>query len=73
MGPNPTTGVLIKRGKFDDDWVAQSIKCPTLELTSGHDLMVHEFKSHVGFCDDSVEPAWDFLSLSLSLSLSPSK
>ena len=28
--------------------MAQSVKCPTLGLGSGHDLTVHEFKSHVG-------------------------
>ena len=37
-----------------------------LDLSSGHGLAVHEFKPHVGLCNDSVEPAWDSLSLPLS-------
>ena len=42
------------------------------DLGSGHDLMVYEFKPHIGLCADSVEPAWgsQFLSLSYSSSLS---
>ena len=51
-------------------WVAQSVKYPTLGLGSGHDFMVGEFKPCVGLCTASVEPAWDSLSLSLSLCLS---
>ena len=47
-------------------WVAQSVKCLTLGFGSGHDLAVHEFKSHIGLCADSVEPSWDSLSLFLS-------
>ena len=64
-------------------WAAQSVKCSTLDFGSGHNLMVCEFKSHVGLCADSVDPAWDSLSpsfsdcpplsLSLSLSLSQNK
>ena len=46
-------------------WVAQSLKHLTLGFSSGHDLMVHEFEPHIGFCADSVEPAWDSLSPSL--------
>ena len=53
-------------------WVAHLVKWPTLDLGSGHDLMVCEIEPNVGLCAGSVEPAWDslFLSLSLSLSLS---
>ena len=29
-------------------WVVQSVKCPTLGFSSGHDLTVREFKPHVG-------------------------
>ena len=47
-------------------WVAQSIKHQTLDFGSGHDLMVHEVKLHVRLCPDSMEPAWDCLSPSLS-------
>ena len=61
--------------------MVQSVKCLTLDLGSSHDLMVCEFKPHVGLCADSAEPASDSLSpslsapplLSLSLSLSLSK
>ena len=47
--------------------MAQSVKGPTLDFGSGHDLRVPEFKPRVGLCADSVEPAWDSLSPSLSL------
>ena len=47
-------------------WVAQSVKHLTLDFSSGHDLMVHEIEPHCGLCADSVEPAWDSLSPSLS-------
>ena len=50
--------------------MAQSVKCPTLDFGSGHDLTVHEFEPYSRLCIDSVEPAWDSLSSSLSLSLS---
>ena len=50
--------------------MAQLVKCPMLDLGSGHDLMVHEFEPCVGLCADSTESAWDSFSLSLSLSLS---
>ena len=48
--------------------MAQSIKYPTLDFASGHDLEGCEFKSHIELCADGAEPAWDSLSL-LSLSL----
>ena len=50
---------------FRGAWVAQSVKCPTLDLGSGHDLTVREFKPHIRLCTDSVEPAWDSVSPSL--------
>ena len=61
--------------------MAQSVKHPTLDFGSGHDLVVHEFQPPIRLRVDSVKSAWDFLSLSLSLplpcslslSLSPSK
>ena len=46
--------------------VAPSVKRPTLDFGSGHDLMVCGFEPHVGLCADSTEPAWDALSPSLS-------
>ena len=47
--------------------MAQSVKRPTLDLGSGHDLTVCEFRSHIGLCADGVELAWGSLSLPLSL------
>ena len=44
-------------------WMAPSVKRPTLDFRSGHDLMVHEFEPHVGLCADTLERAWDSLSL----------
>ena len=44
----------------------------TLDFGSGHDLMICGLEPRVGLCADSAEPAWDILSLSLSLPLSPS-
>ena len=58
-------------------WVAQSIKRPTLDFSSGHDLTIRELEPHIQLCADSTEPAWDsllsappLLALCLSLSLS---
>ena len=55
--------------------MAQSVKHPTLDFSSGHDLAVGEFEPHSGLCDDSAEPAWDYLSLPLphSYALSQNK
>ena len=56
--------------------MAQLVKRPTLDFSSGHDLTVHEFKSHTPHQADSTdraEPAWDPLSLSLLPPLSLSK
>ena len=46
--------------------MAQLVKRPTLDLHSGHDLMVQGIEPLIGLCTDSVEPAWDGLSPSLS-------
>ena len=43
--------------------MAKSVKRPTLDFGSGHDLMVHEIEPCLGLRVDSEEPAWDFLSL----------
>ena len=43
--------------------VAQLVKRLTLDLGSGHDLTVRDFEPHIGLCTDSVEPAWESLSL----------
>ena len=50
-------------------WVAESVKHPTLDLSSGHNLMVCGFESRIGLCADSMKPTWDSLSPSLSLPL----
>ena len=49
-------------------WVAQSVKCPTLDLGSGHDLTAREFKRcRVGSVQtaESLDPASDSVSPSL--------
>ena len=51
--------------------MAQSVKHLTLGFCSGHDLTVPEFKPRMELLADSVEPAWDSLSLPLSLCPSP--
>lgn len=51
-------------------WVAQLVKHQTLDFSSGHDLMVCEIEPHIELCNDSTEPAWDSLSLPISLSIS---
>ena len=53
-----------------DAWPTQSVKHLTLDFSSGHDLMVCEFKPRIGLFADSVETARDSLSPSpLSLTL----
>ena len=47
----------VKKNKVWDTWVAQSVKCPTLSFSSGHDLTVCEFEPQVGLLTHSVEPA----------------
>ena len=56
--------------------MAQSLKHPTLDFSSGHDVMVQELEPHVGLGTVSEKSGWDSLSslcpshtLSLSLSL----
>ena len=48
--------------------MAQWFKPPILDFGPGHDLTVgYEMKPHAGLCADGTDPAWDSLSLSLSL------
>ena len=47
--------------------MAQSVKCQALDFSSGHDVMVLNFKPCVGLCVDSAEPTWGSLSPSLPL------
>ena len=46
--------------------MAQSVKHLILGFGSGHDITVHEIEPYFGLCTDSMEAAWDILSLSLS-------
>ena len=46
--------------------VAQLVMHPTPDFSSGHDLTVCGIEPHIGLYTDSVEPAWDSLSPSLS-------
>ena len=55
----------VTDGSGGGAWVAQSVKCLTLGFSSGHDLMVQEFEPCIRLFADSVEPAWDSLSLTL--------
>ena len=52
--------------------MAQSVKRPTLDFGSGHDLTVGEFKPHIGLCVDGVGPGGESFSLPLSLPLQSS-
>ena len=61
--------IYISNNKKLGAWVAHLVELLTLDFGSGHDVMVRGIEPHVGLCTDSVEPAWDSLSLSLSLSL----
>ena len=63
LKPHVWHRVYLKRGG-GGAWVAQLIKHLTLDFSSGHDLTVRGFEPHIGFCADSVEPAWDSLPLS---------
>ena len=47
----------LKREDYKGTWVAQSLKHPTLDFGSGHDLMVREIKSRFGLWTDNTEPA----------------
>ena len=48
--------------------MAQSLKHPTLDFSSGHDFTVREFEPHVSLCAECAEPAWDSPSLPVSAS-----
>ena len=45
----------------------------TLDFGPGHDVTACEIGPHAGLCADSMESAWDLLSVSLCLSLSQNK
>ena len=57
-------GVLFKTHCLGvPEWLSQ-FKCTTLDSNSDHNLTICEFEPCVGLCAESVEPAWDSLSLS---------
>ena len=60
---------VFKKSNFWGTWMAQSVKHLTLGLGASHDLMVYEFKPHIGLCTGSGEPTQDSLSLPLFLPL----
>ena len=60
---------MCNAGSSTGAWVAQSVKCLTLDFCSGHDLTVHEFEPCIRLYADREEPAWDSLSPTLSLLL----
>ena len=64
------TGCVSENAASQGAWVTQSVKHPTLDLGSGHDLTVCEFEPCVRHRADSVKPAWDSLSLPSLLSFS---
>ena len=51
-------------------WKAQSVKYPTLGFGSGHDLMICGIEPMSSSVPNSMEPAWDSLSLPVSLPFS---
>ena len=52
-------------------WLAQLVKHLSFGFSMGHDVTVCEFELCIGLCADRMEPAWDSLSLPLSLSVPP--
>ena len=71
----PLLLLVLKSKRGVPEWLSH------LSVSSGHDLTVHEFESHIGLCADSpgLEPASDSVSPSVcpsptqALSLSVSK
>ena len=43
--------------QYGGAWVAQLVERLSLDLSSGHDLMVCGIKPHIGLCTESVESA----------------
>ena len=48
---------IIRNGKYQGAWMAQSVKLLNLNLGLGHDLTVSGIEPQVRLCMDSVEPA----------------
>ena len=60
---------ILENNLFGGAWVAQSVKHLTLDFGSGMILRFVGSSPCVMLCVDNVEPAWDSLSISLSLPL----
>ena len=56
---------MLEKKKDRGAWVAQLVKQPILDFSSGHDLTVHGFKPCIRLCTDSMEPTWDSLPVSI--------
>ena len=56
-----------KCGMGRGTWVAQSVKCLTLDFSSTHGLTVRGLEPCIRLCADGMEGAWDSLCASLSL------
>ena len=52
----PSLNWLLKPIMLWDAWVAQSVKHPTLNVGSGHDLTVPEIETCLSLCADGTEP-----------------
>ena len=63
-----TIHMYLTTGKGGGASVAQQVKHLPLGFGSGHDLTIHGFKPLIGLYADGREPAWDSLSLPLSVS-----
>ena len=62
--------IITNESGFEGCLMAQLVKHLTLDFSSGNDLtVICEIQTHIGLCTDSVEPAWDSLSSSLSAPL----
>ena len=47
----------VYRSIIGATWIAQLVELLTLDFSSGHDLMVCGFESHIRLCAGSAEPA----------------
>ena len=71
METNLTINFIFKKKKEHlpgGAWVAHYVRHLTLDFSSGHGLTFSRFKPRIGLYIHSAEPAWDFLSLPLSVS-----
>ena len=69
MHKEPIKDNSSNKKEYGVAWVAQSVKHPTLDFSSGHDLTVQELQPHIGLCADSAQSLLGVLSLHLSVPL----